>query len=76
MRIRNESSVEARLPFKRWIHPDGGSIQLSEIIQPGEIADSELVMDPEDPEVQKFLKDQNLRIITLPDRFERILKGG
>lgn len=77
MRVRNEGPKAARVPFQRWVHPDHpeGAVQLYEVVEPGEIANIELITDPNDPEIQKFLKDHNLRVVVLPDRFERILKG-
>ena len=75
MRVRNEGQEAARLPIQRWVHPAGGEITLSEVLEPGDLSDTELVLDPEDPRVQKLLQDRNLRTVELPDRFQRILRN-
>jgi hypothetical protein len=74
MRAKNEGQEAARLPLQKWVHPSGGVIEISEIIEPGELSDKEIVWDPNDPRIQQFLKDRNLRAVELPSRFERILR--
>jgi hypothetical protein len=74
MRAKNEGQEAARLPLQRWVHPSGGFIEISEVIDPGELSNKELVWDTNDPRIQQFLKDRNLRAVELPSRFERILR--
>jgi len=74
MRAKNEGQEAARLTLQKWVHQGGGSIEVAEVIEPGELSDSELVWDLNDPRIQKFLKDRNLRAVELPSRFERILR--
>lgn len=78
MRIRNDGTERATLPFQGWAFkgcPSEGSIQLALVIEPGELSDIdlEMILDPTDPRVQAMLKDRNLRAVELPDRFQRIL---